>query len=321
MTDSFRDDEALDWFVRLNGNEDPQTLDDFQTWQAAHPANAAAFDRVAVLWKGLGQAESLDEALDHVPAQRPSRPAHWPASRLAAGWGLALAACAAIGVLILALDPFGRAGSAEPVVYASNETAPATRLLEDGTRIALGARSRVDVTMTRSARSVSLVSGEAFFDVTSDADRPFIIMAGTSEIRVVGTAFDVQRGAGALRVSVQEGRVEFRSDGYGLERLAAGDQILLSDGRLERSRMDPAAVGSWQSGRLVYRDMPLDIIAADLERYRGAGRLIVGAGAQDLRFTATFETANIDSAIEALAIANNLTVTREANGDVRLDRP
>jgi len=65
--------------------------------------------------------------------------------------------------------------------------------LPDGTQVWLNADSKLTYSKEfgNRAREVSL-SGEAFFDVMKDADHPFVIHAGSLDIKVLGTAFNVR---------------------------------------------------------------------------------------------------------------------------------
>ena len=65
-------------------------------------------------------------------------------------------------------------------------------------------------------RRVELISGEALFDVVHDESRPFSVVLDGSEIRVLGTRFNVYRkDTGDVVVTVLEGTVEVRGFGQG----------------------------------------------------------------------------------------------------------
>lgn len=86
----------------------------------------------------------------------------------------------------------------------TNETGPIRRItLEDGSVIALKPNSSVEYPekFSASERKIQL-TGEAFFDVTKDKNRPFIISAADVTIKVLGTSFNVMAYAGANEISV-----------------------------------------------------------------------------------------------------------------------
>src|SRR5690606_37574017 len=81
--------------------------------------------------------------------------------------------------------------------------------LADGSVMTLNTASRVVVDFTETRRVVRLLEGESLFDVAKDASRPFLVEAGGTEVRAVGTSFTVRRlGDAPVQVLVREGVVE-----------------------------------------------------------------------------------------------------------------
>ena len=84
--------------------------------------------------------------------------------------------------------------------------------LQDGSIVTLNTDSQIRVQMSKSSRTIQLSAGESFFEVASDASRPFFVEAGEASFRAVGTAFVVRRIEGQpVEITVQEGVVEITS--------------------------------------------------------------------------------------------------------------
>jgi transmembrane sensor len=256
---------AADWIARLQSGE-PDEADalEFDAWLAAHPANAAAYDRtlnVALELQAAGPAlaRELAAAPDRVSSRTAARRRGW----LAAG-GLAAAATIALAVM-----PFGALQGPAPQAFATAKGEHRTVRLADGSAIEMNAGSRLTVALGAHERRVSLPEGEALFDVAADKTRPFLITAGDRTVRVVGTRFDVRHRGSELSVTVERGVVEVQPNGQ-----AGGRSFRLHPGqRLDTAQGDPAVrlaaadpvqVESWRSGRLIYRDQPLGDVVADL---------------------------------------------------------
>lgn len=81
--------------------------------------------------------------------------------------------------------------------------------LDDGSEVSLNTDSSIRVTMLKEERQIELLSGEAFFDVAKDANRPFTVATEEQQITVLGTAFNVRQreDENMLKVAVIEGRV------------------------------------------------------------------------------------------------------------------
>lgn len=132
--------------------------------------------------------------------------------------------------------------------------------LSDGTRIVLGANSRL--TYPRSfaldaPREVCL-SGEARFEVTHDADRPFWVISGEIRTEVLGTVFDVNAYPGSRdRVILYEGHVRIGHQQEQLD-IHPGQQAVLQDNRhLNITSVNLKQAGSWTEGLFDYDNMPL----------------------------------------------------------------
>lgn len=132
--------------------------------------------------------------------------------------------------------------------------------LSDGTRIVLGANSRL--TYPRSfaldaPREVRL-SGEARFEVTHDANRPFWVLSGEMRTEVLGTVFDVNAYPGSrTRVILYEGHVRIGHQQEQLD-IHPGQQAVLQDNRhLNITSVNLKQAGSWTEGLFDYDNMPL----------------------------------------------------------------
>jgi transmembrane sensor len=110
--------------------------------------------------------------------------------------------------------------------------------LSDGSVVTLNSRSQVRIELNQSSRTVELVEGEALFRIARDPVRPFVVRAGGTAIRAIGTAFDVNRKSRGTVVTVVEGRVAVLavSASSRSSRFAAGS----SAPSLSRSRPDSA---------------------------------------------------------------------------------
>ena len=134
----------------------------------------------------------------------------------------------------------------------------------------MNAGSRLSVRMTRDERQVNMSDAEAVFDVARDPNRPFAVTVGGSVVRVVGTEFDVSRRGSDLAVTVRRGIVEVRPQdgGDGAVRLIAGQRLDHAAGQAARvSTVNPEDAFAWRTGRLIYRNQPLSVVVAELNRH------------------------------------------------------
>jgi transmembrane sensor len=313
------EDQAVAWFVRLQGDVGEDDWIAFRDWLEAGPGNRQAYDEVEALWVDLDDAPVAAPAdpsnvTPFRPRAAPPTPLH---RRAVLRWGAPIAACLAVGVGVWQLRP--QAPVLPPAeVY---ETAPGEVRaipLADGSRIDLDAASRVEVRLAPTARSVALVRGEAAFDVARDPARPFLVDIGDRTVRVVGTEFNVLRQSGQVRVTVRRGVVAVAGAGGTEHRLTPGQQLDHQEGSSQSTvtRVSADDAFAWKRGVLIYRDRPLPEVAADLARHSRLP-IHVEPTAQRLRFTGTLSVDTLDAMLRRLETFMPISVERSAT-EIRL---
>jgi transmembrane sensor len=290
--------EASEWLIRLQENlHDPVVRAEFDAWISAAPENRAAWAETRALAQyafSLGPTRKADEAgQDGAAANRhmaAQAPAHAngrarPTRRCAAYAGaLAVAACLALLAgpgLMMRLQS-----------DAITDVAESRQLeLPDGSRITLAGASAITVAFSANERRVSLLQGEAFFEVRRDSERPFRIIANDVVTSVIGTSFDVRRDDAGVSVAVQEGIVDVAYSTDALkpaERVMPGQSVRLSwRGQVTRTDVPAGLVATWRQGQLVLHDQLMGDAVDQFRRYyRGtivladstlAGKSITGA--------------------------------------------
>ncbi|MEJ1965945.1 MAG: FecR domain-containing protein [Gammaproteobacteria bacterium] len=178
-------------------------------------------------------------------------------------------------------------------------------------------------------RRVELISGEALFDVVHDESRPFSVILDGSEIRVLGTRFNVYRkDSGDVVVTVLEGTVEVRGFGQGaarpewVRRVRANEQIAYrSIGLVAEPHVTDALLAvSWRSGLLTLPDegAALPSVLDELTRYTDKRILIRDPRLADVMVGGAFSTRNVKNALQKLQTVAPIEV-HESEGLFTLD--
>ncbi|TDO04088.1 FecR family protein [Sunxiuqinia elliptica] len=151
-------------------------------------------------------------------------------------------------------------------------------MLSDGTKVWLNAGSQLvyPSVFLRNKREVVLV-GEAYFDVTKNQDKPFIVRTAELNVRVLGTKFDVSAYPedDFVATTLEEGSVGLEIKGKGL--LAEDKQILLTPNQkisLNKATrettvrvVDVSMYTSWKEGILKSESEDLIRLIKKIERY------------------------------------------------------
>lgn len=144
-------------------------------------------------------------------------------------------------------------------------------LLSDGTRVWLNSETRLryPVVFAATERQVE-VSGEAYFEVSKDTDRPFLVnIPGQTTVEVTGTAFNVHAYPDEVmtKVTLVEGCVSL-SNPLGKVALLPGEQGQAVTGRLpEKSLVNVNLYTAWKDGRFVFKEQTLEEIMQTISRW------------------------------------------------------
>jgi transmembrane sensor len=333
---------AAEWLLRLQEPTlDEDAVAEWMAWCEADPLNRTAFEGATEVHDlaGLLDRASFDDAEPQASADRPGarargfeRPRIW-------AWGAMAASIVLAGLVAIAL-PSAMKPPREQAAHASAsarlETArgmhQAVRL-DDGSRVQLGGHSALSVRYSPQTRLIVADSGEAFFNVAHNRERPFVVEAGPLTITAVGTAFSVEREGNSVAVAVTEGVVEVRAapslkagadqaDDPAAQpvvlRVSAGHRIRFDRGELTQSveRVDPETAASWGQGRLEFQDEPLRLVVARINRYSAQQLQISDPSIEDLRVTGTVYSDRIDAWLAGIEVVLPVRVTHVAAGHV-----
>ena len=162
----------------------------------------------------------------------------------------------------------------DTLVYNQMETLTGmeyTLTLSDGTRVYLNAESRLKYPVVfRGTERVVELSGEAYFKVSKDALRPFVVKMNGVNVRVLGTSFNVRSYAdeGQVVTTLVEGCVQVRGVGNTVS-LAPGQQALEVSGTrdIKVLDVDVAPYVAWHEGKFYFVHAPLNSIMEELARW------------------------------------------------------
>jgi len=194
---------ASAWIARRDAGMTREEIEQFQRWKE-NPEHARALARHERTWKFFERSSDHGDGAKLVREVR-VRVARRRRARLGATLGIAAGLVVAGLVLQRAgwqTGPLTSAGAATAVVLL-----PETRILPDGSKVELKSGADLAVEFTQEVRRISLRRGEAHFQVSKDAARPFVVAASGVEVRAIGTAFAVEMNPAAVSVLVTEGRV------------------------------------------------------------------------------------------------------------------
>jgi len=308
--------QAAAWVVRLRADDvDVAEWDAAALWLNADPAHRRAFDEAEGLWSATDQLATVRQTpVVDLALHRERR------RGFGRRWLVAAPAMAAAVAAAFLLAPLLQ--STPTVVYRTGPGETRTVSLDDGSTLQINGGSTLSVKMERARRLVHMDQAEAVFDVAHDTARPFLIDVGESQVRVVGTAFNIRRSAGETEVSVLRGVVEVSDlDAPSRKlRLTVGQAVRRADAddRMAVESVDVRTAATWTEGRRAYDNRPLSEIAADLSRAFSTP-VTVAPEVANLRFSGVLLLDDEAAVIDRLERFLPIKATRGPQG-VRLER-
>lgn len=167
--------------------------------------------------------------------------------------------------------------------------------LSDGTKVWINSDTRLEYPVAFSAeeRVVSL-SGEAYFEVTHDASKPFVVISNEQRLKVLGTSFNITsyEETSEVLTTLVEGSVSVQvGDELASKVLVPGMQSSfdVKSGRISTQMVDVDLFVSWKDGWFVFDNQSLEDILGTLARWYNAELFFVNSEAKEMKFTGEIE--------------------------------
>lgn len=312
--------KAAEWIAKVDRGLSPQEERALDAWLAGDPRRVGAYGKMRATALHTERARALGPSFD--PADfhsgRTDQPRLSRRGVLLAGGGAIAASAAGLAAVNVLFSETGRRFGTQ---IGEVKVTP----LEDGSVMTLNTASRVVVDFTDDQRAIRLLEGEALFDVASDAARPFVVDAGGTVVRAVGTSFTVRKLADTpIKVLVREGVVEVSRRAPAAAsappvRAVANTVVLapaVTGAAIEATAVAPAAVGrelAWREGRIAFEGETLREAARQFARYSET-RIVIDDPA-----IAAEEVSGLFQANDPVGFARAVAVSFGLHAEIRAD--
>jgi transmembrane sensor len=205
--------------------------------------------------------------------------------------------------------------------------------LTDGSVVELNSRSKIQIRYSTNERDVDLLDGQALFRVAKDHARPFIVSSDGTQVRAVGTQFDIYKKHSGTIVTVVEGRVAIlreggrstddsagaqggsadsnipvrssidtaNSDHASTVYLTAGEQLTVTANAEQKTKLpNVASATAWTQRELVFESASLFDVAEEFNRYNERQLVIEDPKLYDFHISGVFSSTDPASLIQFL---------------------
>lgn len=283
-------------------------------WIASSSANEATFYAIKTVWQEsehISRADSqsalsrlkLKQAAAITKSSKRSFPFKWYAI-----------AASLMGIMLV--SGYMYYGQKDAVSYLEQVTKAGQKRvfkLEDGTTVHLAPQSTLiyPVRLGQAKRIVEL-KGEAYFEVSKNPHRPFVVHTAELDVQVLGTHFNVKsyKTNNLTTVSLLEGKVKVLLGGDDHEDylLTPGQQLSLNhlNHRVYQHEFDVASVTGWMTNTLVFKNDRLADAAEKMEKIYGIKVVFADQATADTRLYASFENETLINVLETIKAAGNV---------------
>jgi transmembrane sensor len=304
---------AAGWIARRERDDwSPADQEELEQWMAASMHNRVAWLRVRAAWQETQRLNTVlhDAPAGTVPSPEQIRLPYFDAGRAEHAAVKRNTTCSrptlrpraivACVLLICATATAWRIWQGN-FAYETDVGAVEAIPLADGSKVTLNTDSRISVDLNQHERRINLGQGEAYFEVTKDSQRPFVVWAGDERIVAVGTRFSVRRDGEAIRVMVTEGTVRVEPADA-----AAVPAMLLQAGTVARAVGDGVVIHqkplaeleqllTWRTGYLAFDRTALAEAVAEFNRYNRRKIQIADPAIATIRIGGYFRATNVDA--------------------------
>ncbi|MEH0196570.1 DUF4880 domain-containing protein [Caulobacter sp. CCNWLY153] len=322
--------QSLEWVNRLlSGQMSSAETEDLARWRAQSPEHEAAFAG-AIRFRRAVRAAALETREQVARTAGAPQSARLPPPQPTSAQGVIAARRPSISRRTL----IGGGVAASLVGYAalrsSNDLWPTVTGEHPDYRVAKGQRRSLDIargvsaelnTDTRAAlrrtpkgAELQLLSGEAAIS----ADAPIVIKAARGETTMAAGRVNIRQDGGSVCVTCLEGEVRVSRDDRAVT-LTGGRQVTYDRRGLSAiSSIDPGVVGAWLKGQIVFRDVPLQQVVEEINRYRRGKIVLVDPALARRPVFGVFQISRIDGALDQVRRLTGAQITALPGGLVLL---
>lgn len=304
-------------------------IKDIEEWVAENPANKKTYDRIHFLWMQSAKTElekkvNVDDAWTkmkfkmNAAKQQEIQVEEIKTVNIFTKTGKRFLQFAAIIILAFGIGTVMKLINSEPDMVSQQTIYTALNLtLPDKSEIKLNKKSKISYPNNfKGENRLVKLKGEAFFDVTPNKEKPFIIDADFAKIKVLGTSFNVQAydSTNFVEVTVISGTVELISETEKIV-LNKGEKgrIDKSSGKIQEKEELTEPEPLWFSRKLVFKDTELRIVADMLSKAYAVDITIKNEPIKYCKWTVTFENAVIEDIMTQMSLVFDLKINKKEN--------
>ena len=307
-------DELLASYLLEEGNADARRR--VEDWIIESSLNRKYFEHFKTIWEAsrqlaISKEVNVDAAWTRFRQRTFDKNKTQAVRRNFNTFRVAATIIVAVGLAALAFFIWERTNIATVTVASQNE--PVNKTLPDGSEITLNKNSTVVYAgkFSGDARKVTL-KGEAFFNVTPNKSKPFVIDVNDITVTVVGTSFNIKEKGDSTEVIVASGTVKVEKDDRSVL-LNPNEKVTIAakDSVLQPVKTKDKLYNYYSTHEFVCDGTPLWKLVEVLNEAYDAQIVITNPDIRNLPLTTTFHNETLENTITIISETFNITVERQ----------
>lgn len=189
--------------------------------------------------------------------------------------------------------------------------------LADGSIVYLNSGSKLTYPkiFAESTREIE-IEGEAYFTVSQDKERPFVVKSGKMITEVTGTEFNVRYRNNKVNVVVAKGSVKtFNINSNQVFDLSKGQMISFSErlGFSSPKRVNLNHYLAWRNNKFSFERTPLKDVMDEIERYYNIKVSCSAEGDRSKLLTGIFDTDSLDQIFSIISLTLDVNIDYKGN--------
>jgi ferric-dicitrate binding protein FerR (iron transport regulator) len=331
-------DKKVNWDLvakHLAGECDAAGQEEFSEWLQESGIHAQLYNKINTTWDHINSIKDMNQfdvnngwkklhsRITTSMGEETAKTKEKPRERRFFPHTLLLRAAAAIALLIiLGAGTYGIVTLIQKdsrMTVVSSGTNDQTQItLPDGSRVFLNAGTKLIYAKNFNARSREVrLTGEAYFDVRHNADKPFIIYTGKAGIKVLGTSFNVQsfKSSGNVEVFVESGKVQlFEAENTGNTiTIEPGFVGSMKNSIVEKQKNTDENYMAWKTRRLIFKNTELAKVASGIQDVFKVEVIFEDPAMARCKIGSNFENESLENVLEAICTIHNWKWERKGN--------
>ena len=267
----------------ISGNAIAEEIAQLETWKGESPYNLNLYNKSLQVWKNSqsrisdedfrNDKQKVDDAIKLDLTQKVQN-----IQRQSVLYKIAAVLAFPLALAISFYFFSSRDKSADQIQQICEIISPKGHIskciLPDGTEVWVNTGSTITydaATFNQETREIKL-SGEAYFDVVKNAEKPFVVKTTMASINVTGTSFNIKSypESGIFETVLSEGSIEMilNSSAHQTVQLVPGERAIFDINKkgISIEEVDAEIFSAWRNGEILFKDATLNDLLKELER-------------------------------------------------------